>query len=69
MATDICARVGNRIRELRQAKGWSQQILADHAQMERSHLTRLEDGKREAGLKILEKIAEALGVEPYELLR
>jgi putative transcriptional regulator len=69
MAKDICARVGNRIRELRQAKGWSQQILADHAQMERSHLTRLEDGKREAGLKILEKIADALGVEPYELLK
>lgn len=61
--------MGNRIRELRQAKGWSQQILADHAQMERSHLTRLEDGKREAGLKILEKIADALGVEPYELLK
>ncbi len=61
--------MGNRIRELRQERGWSQQILADHAQMERSHLTRLEDGKREAGLKILEKIAGALGVEPYELLR
>ena len=68
MAMDICARVGNRIRELRQAKGWSQQILADHAQMERAHLSRLEDGQREAGLRILEKIAEALGVEPYELL-
>lgn len=69
MAMDICTRVGFRIRELRQSKGWSQQILADHAQIERSHLARLEDGKREAGLKILEKIAEALEVETYELLK
>src|SRR5271170_1354388 len=42
----ICVRVGNQIRELRQAKGWSQQLLADHAQIERSHLARLELGER-----------------------
>jgi len=69
MATDICVRVGNRIRELRQAKGWSQQLLADHAQIERSHLTRLEEGRKEAGLRVLERIADALDVEPADLLR
>jgi transcriptional regulator with XRE-family HTH domain len=69
MATDICVRVGNTIRELRQAKGWSQQLLADHAQIERSHLTRLEEGRKEAGLRVLERIADALDVEPADLLR
>lgn len=69
MATDICVRVGNRIRELRQAKGWSQQMLADHAQIERAHLARLEEGKREAGLRILEKIASALDVGVEDLVR
>jgi transcriptional regulator with XRE-family HTH domain len=69
MATDICVRVGNRIRELRQAKGWSQQLLADHAQIERSHLTRLEEGRKEAGLRVLERIASALDVEIEELVR
>ena len=61
--------MGNRIRELRQAKGWSQQLLADHAQIERSHLTRLEEGRKEAGLRVLERIADALDVEPADLLR
>ena len=69
MATDICVRVGNRIRELRQAKGWSQQMLADHAQIERSHLTRLEEGKKEACLKVLERIADALEVGIEDLVR
>ena len=65
----ICVTVGNRIRELRLEKGWTQQMLADHAQIERAHLARLEEGKREAGLLILEKIATALGVKTAELLR
>lgn len=65
----ICVRVGKTIRKLRQAKGWTQQILADHAQIERAHLARLEEGKREAGIMILEKIADALGVPAWELLK
>lgn len=69
MANDICSRVGERIRELRGAKGWTQQMLADHSGVERAHLTKLEEGKREAGLRTLEKIAVALDVEPFELLR
>ena len=69
MATDICVRVGNRIRELRQAKGWSQQMLADHAQIERAHMTRLEEGRKEAGLRILERIADALEVVIEDLVR
>jgi putative transcriptional regulator len=68
-AASICVRVGARIRELRTAKGWTQQILADHAQIERSHVARLEEGKREAGLMMLEKIADALEVHVTELLR
>jgi putative transcriptional regulator len=68
-ASTICVRVGKRIRELRQARGWTQQILADHAQIERSHLARLEEGKREAGLMMLEKIAEALETSLSELLK
>lgn len=66
---DICIRIGRKIRELRHAKGWSQQILADHAGIERAHLARLEEGKREAGLRMLDKIADALEVKPSEILK
>lgn len=69
MDSGICARVGATIREIRMRKGWSQQILADHAQIERAHLARLELGEREAGLLILEKIAFALEVRVADLVR
>jgi putative transcriptional regulator len=69
MASDICVRVGRKIRALRRAKGWSQQLLADHAELERAHLSRLEEGRREAGLRVLERIAIALEVEVEDLVR
>jgi len=44
-------------------------MLADHAGIEYAHLARLELGQKEAGLFILQKIAEALGVQAWELLK
>lgn len=44
-------------------------MLADHAQIERAHITRLEEGRKEAGLRVLDRIAEALGVEIEDLVR
>ncbi len=63
MASSICVRLGRRIAELRRVRGWSQRMLADHAQIEQAHLARLERGQVEAGVLILEKIAGALEVE------
>lgn len=65
---DICVRVGKRIEALRAKRGWTQQVLADLAGVERSHLARLEAGEREAGLRMLEKIADALSVSAKSLL-
>ena len=64
----ICIRVGRRIAELRMAKGWSQRMLADHAGIESAHLARLELGRKEPGLLILEKIALALECRTKDLL-
>ena len=44
-------------------------MLADHAELERAHLSRLEEGRREAGLRVLERIANALDVEVAELVK
>ncbi|HEY0307773.1 MAG TPA: helix-turn-helix transcriptional regulator [Acidobacteriaceae bacterium] len=67
--SSICIQVGRRIAEFRQAKGWSQRMLADHAQIEQAHLARLELGQKEAGLLMLEKIADALEVSLSDLLK
>lgn len=44
-------------------------MLADHAQIEQAHLARIETGAVEPGVIVLEKIADALGVPVWELLR
>ncbi len=67
--SSICVRIGKRVRSLRMKKGWSQRMLADHAQIEQAHLARLETGQIEPGVMVLERIAGALGVETFELLR
>jgi transcriptional regulator with XRE-family HTH domain len=62
MATDICVRIGRRIRVLRTERGWTQVMLADHAELTREHLSELENGNKEIGVRTLERIAKALNV-------
>ena len=62
MAMDICVQVGRRIRILRTEREWTQAMLADHAEMTHEHLSELENGHKEVGIRVLEKLAGALGV-------
>jgi len=57
------------LRRLRHEKGLSQDDLAYEAEVSRSYLSQLEKGAFYASLKIIGKLAEALGVEPDELLK
>ncbi|HEY0264045.1 MAG TPA: helix-turn-helix transcriptional regulator [Granulicella sp.] len=68
MAVDICKLVGRRVRAARRAKGWTQQILADHAELTREHINRIEDGSKEMGIRTLQRVAEALGKTAKDLL-
>lgn len=63
MASDICSAVGNRLRELRKAKGWRQIDLAQHSGVHEVHISDLERGTREVGLKTLAALAQALDVK------
>jgi transcriptional regulator with XRE-family HTH domain len=56
------------LRRLRNEKGFAQDDLAYEAKVSRSYLSQLEKGTFYASLKILDKLAKALGVEPYELI-
>lgn len=69
MATDPCVRVGRRIRVLRTEKGWTQIMLADHAAITREHLSELENGRKEIGLRTLVRIASALDISLAEFFR
>jgi transcriptional regulator with XRE-family HTH domain len=56
------------LRRLRHERGLAQDDLAYEAKVSRSYLSQLEKGAFYASLKILEKLAKALGVEPHELI-
>ncbi len=69
MASDICVRLGVRLRKLRLKKGWRQLDLAEHSGVSEVHISHLERGTREVGLRNLLTLARALGVTLSELLR
>jgi len=43
-------------------------MLADHAELTREHMSELESGKKEMGVRTLERIAKALEVRSRELI-
>lgn len=70
MARDICAATGERIRKLRRVKGWRQiDLVAEQSGVHEVHISDLERGTREPGLRTLSKIARALGTTLSELLK
>lgn len=59
---DIKLLVGNRVRELRNSIGISQEELADLAGLDRTYITSVECGKRNISIVNIEKLANALNV-------
>ncbi|HEY1937458.1 MAG TPA: helix-turn-helix transcriptional regulator [Candidatus Angelobacter sp.] len=65
---DICIRFGRKLRKLRQQKGWTQAYMAVHTGIGRAHISNLETGKKEAGLRALEILADSFGMSLPQLL-
>jgi transcriptional regulator with XRE-family HTH domain len=63
---DVFAR---NLRRLRNDRGLSQDALAYEAEISRSYLSQLEKGVFFASLRIIEKLATVLRIEPAELLK
>jgi len=59
--------MGLRIKELREAKGWTQTDLSERSNMSRSQLAMIEAETRPANTLRLNAIATALGVDPDAL--
>ncbi len=59
--------LGSRIRQLRDAKAWTQETLAERAAMDRSYIAGIEAGLRNPSIKAVGKIAKGLGVRLSEL--
>lgn len=61
--------LGERIRKLRRAKSWRQIDLAEQSGVHEVHISDLERGTREPGLRTLSKIALALETTLSEMLK
>lgn len=61
--------VAQRIRSLRQARGWSQEDLAEICNMHRTYIGDIERAQRNVSIDNIERLAHALKVEINELFR
>ena len=62
-------KVGKRIKEIREKKSISQKDLSFSADLDRSYIASVENGKRNISIVNLEKIANALDVTLSELFK
>lgn len=68
-SSDILRRFGRRVRELRQARGLSQEAFAAEAGLDRTYIGGIERGERNVSLRNIQVIAQALKVSISELTR
>ena len=64
----ILRQFGDAVRQLRGARGWSQEDLAERCGLDRTYLGGVERGERNVGLINLVRIAVALDVDPSKLV-
>lgn len=66
---DLRDRFAANLRRLRHAKALSQEELADEAGINRSYLSKVETSATYAGLEVIGRLANALGVDAVEFFR
>jgi transcriptional regulator with XRE-family HTH domain len=69
MATNIRAAFGKRLRQLRLAKGFTQESLADTVGLHRTYIGNIERGEESVSMDNAAKIAKALKISLSELVK
>ena len=70
MATEsVLKELGQRIRQKRKSRGWTQEALADNARIDRSYVGGVERGERNLTFTVLCQICTALGCDVAELTK
>ena len=67
MSDEIIVKFGNRLKDLRKAKGFSQEAFAHEIGVDRTYIGKIERAERNISLKTIGKIAKALSIEPIDL--
>lgn len=66
---DIIKVFGINVKHYRQATGLSQEAFAEKCGLHRTYISAIECFRRSISLENIQRIANALGVEPYRLLQ
>jgi transcriptional regulator with XRE-family HTH domain len=66
---EINLRAGCNIQRFRKNKGWTQEQLAFEADLHRAYIGQIERGEKNIGLQNLQKIAKALNISTYKLVK
>lgn len=66
---DIRKKFGKKVKELRQAKGLSQEGLAHLAELDRTYIPSIEKGERNVSIEVIHKLSVAFGIKISELLK
>jgi transcriptional regulator with XRE-family HTH domain len=64
---NIKIRFGRRLRELRLEKGWSQETLANIAEIDRTYIPGIESGKRNVSIEVILKLSNAFEIDISQL--
>ncbi len=67
--TKLRAILAANMRSLRDEQSLSQEALGDRAELHRTFIGDLENCRRNVSIDNVEKIADALGIEPWQLLQ
>jgi transcriptional regulator with XRE-family HTH domain len=62
-------KIGSRIRELRSARGWSQEEFADRCKIHRGHMGQIERGEKDMTISTLAKVSKGLETTVSALLK
>ena len=65
---EIKVKFGQRVKELRVSKGYSQEKLAEISDLDRTYIPGIESGKRNVSIIVIAKIAIAFEMDVSELL-
>ncbi len=64
----VLAAFGQNVRKQRDARHFTQEVLAERAELDRTYISDIERGRRNLGIENVVRLAKALGISPAKLM-
>jgi transcriptional regulator with XRE-family HTH domain len=65
---DVRQRLAENVKRLRKERGWSQEALADEAELDRTYVSGIERQVKNPTITVVRRVADALGCDMGTLL-